>query len=236
MEKVDASKVQNELCRKLVVFAATALQPFVDFLGNKERAGSTKKEVVKSRVQECEVGLQVSRFEGWVSRLTTYQRFFAIITAKEAQTTTQQQRSRQKTALRFTHQKSKQRDSHSYRHITIVSHDAPPHHHYPARNTVGTLPAAFKWRSERQNPDPSVAVRGPHILARLLVKAPSLSASANTCRPVALQVCRRGTNRGHLATVFNTSASVKDARRRWSGLATLFLLVSVKTAGVARCW
>lgn len=66
MEKVDASKVQNELRRKLVVFVATALQPFVDFLGNKERAGSTKTEVVKSCVRECEVGLQVSRFEGWV--------------------------------------------------------------------------------------------------------------------------------------------------------------------------
>lgn len=109
-------------------------KPFVDFLGNKERAGSTKKEVVKSRVRECEVGLQVSTFVGWVSRLTTYQRFVAI-TAEEAQTTTQQQqRSRKKTALRFTHQKRKQRDSHSYRHITIVPHDAPPpptHTHTP---------------------------------------------------------------------------------------------------------
>lgn len=140
MEKVDASKLQNELCRKLVVFAVTALQPFVDFLGNKERAGSTKKEVVKSRVRECEVGLQVSRFEGWVSRLTTYQRFVAIITAKEAQTTAQQQqRSRKKTALRFTHQKSKQRGSHSYRHITIVPHDAPPITTITQRGTLWEL-------------------------------------------------------------------------------------------------
>lgn len=142
----------------------------------------------------------------------------------------------------------------SYRSTTKVTRKNPerlsqlPSHNHcsPRRPPLTTITQRgtlweLCWRPSNgglsaKTPDPSVALLGPHILARPLVKAPSLRASANTCRPVALQVCRRSTNRSHLATVFDTSASVKDARRRWSGLANLFLLVSVKTAGVARCW